>query len=180
MSVVKTYYVTDKFENKFPKDFIASRNKKYIIVQDCRCMMGGSMPANVELHASFIKRDAFCDHFVMFCNDNALKKYKKYEYSSHDIGFKVWFTDLDGTEFKPNRIWVGEEGMLQECEPYDVVDEDGNIVYEKDSNGNDKLDKDNNRIPMKSNTKIVRNQWVTINEPGLKDIKFKLQLLLIY
>ena len=180
MSVVKTYYVTDKFENKFPKDFIASRNKKYIIVQDCRCMMGGSMPANVELHASFIKRDAFCDHFVMFCNDNAIKKYKKYEYTSHDPSFTVWFTDLYGKRFQPDRKWVGEEGALMECETYNVVDERGNYDYETDSKGNVKLDENKEPIKMQSNVKIVRNQWVPVEGEGLSNIVFKLQLMLIY
>ena len=52
---VKTYFVTDKFENKFPADFLSSRNKKYIVVQDCKCVIDGSMPSNVELHADFIK-----------------------------------------------------------------------------------------------------------------------------
>ena len=177
---VKTYFVTDKFENKFPADFISSRNKKYIVVQDCKCIIDGSMPSDVELHADFIKRDAYCDHFVMFCNDTALKKYKKYEYDSHDTTFKIWFTDLDGKEFKPNKKWVGEEGILQECEPYDVIDDEGHYVYMKDHLGNVMLDENGNKIKLQSNLKLVRNQWIDIEGEGLKNITFKLQMLLIY
>ena len=185
--VVKTYFVTDKLENKFPPEFVASRNKRYIVVQDCKCLVKGHAISDIELHADFIKRNAYCDHFVMFCNDNCLPKYKKYEYTASDVGFKVWFTDTEGNLYKPHKEWIGEDGELVECDEYVVHDDYGRIVYELDPNGDYKLDSNGDRIPMKSKTKLIRNQWEYFGKDkdeweanGRIEMSFKLQLLLIY
>ena len=97
--LVKTYFVTNTLESTFPPEFIAARGKKYIVVRECVATIGedGYMPYDLALHADFICRDAYLDHFVEFCNviDNGSKP-PKYEYPENGKKtFKVWFSGID-------------------------------------------------------------------------------------
>ena len=105
----KTYFITDKLYNKFPSSFVCSRNKRYIVVQDCRCKIGDKLYVDLELHASFVQRDAYCDHFVMFCNDAELAKYKKYEWVGSENWFEIWFTDMEGRKYICTKDMTEEE-----------------------------------------------------------------------
>ena len=96
--IVKTYYCTNTFESTFPPEFTSARGKKYIIVRGVVATINsGYLVGDLCLHASFIMRDAYLDHFVNFVNniDNGSLP-DKYEYPENGPKtFKVWFTDLD-------------------------------------------------------------------------------------
>ena len=96
---------------RFPDAFIHSKNRKWIVVQhvieshnqtasdsDSDTSGGMEMTNDVLLHASFIKRDAYLDHTVMLCNE-IRTKYKKYEYTSSDPEFTIWFTSFANENF---------------------------------------------------------------------------------
>ena len=96
--LVKTYFITNTLESTFPPEFIAARGKKYIVVRYCAASIGddGYMPYDLCLHADFICRDDYLDHFVDIVNvtDNGSKP-SKYEYPENGKKtFRVWFTDL--------------------------------------------------------------------------------------
>ncbi len=93
--MVKTYFIVDKYENQFPWQFTATLKPKFIHVQHCRCIYKDSLVGDVQLHASFVLRDAYLNGFVCYTN-TILTKYKKYEYTSSISNFNVWFTDMDG------------------------------------------------------------------------------------
>lgn len=89
---------------RFPEQFIQSTNRKWIVVQHVleshpdRDDGGNELDARVMtddiiLHSSFVKRDPYEDHAVMLCNQ-VRTKYKKYEYTSHDPNFEIWFTSF--------------------------------------------------------------------------------------
>ena len=91
---------------RFPEAFIQSKNRKWIVVQhvleahnqDNKTQGGMEMTNDVLLHASFVKRDAYLDHTVMLCNE-VRTKYKKYEYTSADPEFTIWFTSFAQSDF---------------------------------------------------------------------------------
>ena len=96
---VKTYFATNTLETTFPPEFTNARGKKWIVVRGCVATIGtdGYQPYDLALHANFIMRDAYLDHFVDFCNvlDNGSKP-PKYEYPENGPKtFKVWFSGLD-------------------------------------------------------------------------------------
>ena len=98
---VKTYFVTRSLESTLPPEFVAARGKKFIVVRYCVAEVGddGYMPYDLCLHADFIKRDDYLDHFVDVVNiiDNGSKP-SKYEYPENGPKtFKIWFTMMDGT-----------------------------------------------------------------------------------
>ena len=99
---------------RFPEQFIQSTNRKWIVVQHVleshypRQANNLDIPnLNAErvmtddmiLHSSFVKRDPYVDHAVMLCNE-VRTKYKKYEYTSHDPYFEIWFTSFAEPDFK--------------------------------------------------------------------------------
>ena len=97
--IVKTYFITNTLESTFPPEFIAARGKKYIVVRYCVATIGddGYQPYDLCLHADFICRDDYLDHFVDLVNviDNGSKP-SKYEYPENaPKKFKVWFTDIN-------------------------------------------------------------------------------------
>ena len=98
-NVMKTYFVTNSLDSTFPPEFNDARGKKWIIVRGCVATINdGYVVSDLCLHASFIMRDAYLDHFVDFVNaiDNGSKP-PKYEYPPNaPKTFKVWFTDLEG------------------------------------------------------------------------------------
>ena len=94
---------------RFPEAFLQSKNRKWIVVQHVleahnadennNFTQGGmEMTNDVLLHASFVKRDAYLDHTVMLCNE-VRTKYKKYEYTSSDPNFTIWFTSFAQSNF---------------------------------------------------------------------------------
>ena len=97
--IVKTYFITNTLESTFPPEFVAARGKKYIVVRYCVVTIGDDayMPYDLCLHADFICRDDYLDHFVDIVNviDNGSKP-SKYEYPENaPKKFKVWFTDIN-------------------------------------------------------------------------------------
>jgi hypothetical protein len=104
MTTTKTYLVTNTLETKFPIDFICSRNRKWIVLQNCRCVYknlynNDYLTADVRVHCDFIERNHYLDSFACFTNTQ-LTKYKKWEIASPRQTFKVWFTDMDGNPIK--------------------------------------------------------------------------------
>lgn len=101
--ITKTYFWTNEVNNKFPPEFIASRNKKEIVVEQCKATYKGTPVLNVIMHADFIMRDGYMDRACCFVNEEANRKTAKYEYLSYKQDFKLWFTD-----FKLNPVEVDE------------------------------------------------------------------------
>ena len=103
--IVKTYFATNTLESNFPPEFINARGKKYIVVRSCVATINnGYIVSDLCLHADFIMRDAYLDHFVDFVNvvDSGSKP-PKYEYPENGKkSFKVWFSDLQGNEITPD------------------------------------------------------------------------------
>ena len=84
------------FTYEFPPEFIASRNPKWIVIEECKATFKDHLVGNVILHASFIHRDHYLDHACCFVNEEANKDTAKYEYNSNTSRFELWFTDLHG------------------------------------------------------------------------------------
>ena len=82
------------FTYEFPPEFIASRNPKWIIIEECKATFKTQLVGDVLLHASFIHRDHYLDHACCFINEQANKDTAKYEYNSNISKFQLWFTDL--------------------------------------------------------------------------------------
>ena len=85
-----------RFSYKLPPEFIASRNPKWIVIEECKATFKKQLVGDVLLHASFIHRDYFLDHACCFVNEEANKDTAKYEYNSTTPDFQLWFTDLHG------------------------------------------------------------------------------------
>lgn len=92
----KTYFWVNQLENKFPPEFISSKNKKFIVVEECKAILKDSLVGDVILHADFIHRDHYLDYACCFVNEEANRETAKYEYNSQKQDFKLWFTDLKG------------------------------------------------------------------------------------
>ena len=84
------------FTYEFPPEFIASRNPKWIVIEECKAIMKDQLVGDVLQHASFIHRDHYLDHACCFVNEEANKDTAKYEYNSNISKFELWFTDLHG------------------------------------------------------------------------------------
>ena len=96
--IVKTYLCTNTLETTFPPEFINATGRKWIVVKYCVATIGdeGYMPFDLCLHADFVERDAYLNHFVDVVNviDNGAKP-SKFEISENARKtFKVWFSDL--------------------------------------------------------------------------------------
>ena len=91
----KTYYWTNQYENTLPAEFVASRNKKWIVVEECKATLNDTLIGDVIMHASFVQRDAFLDSSVCFVNEEANRNTAKYEIINYQPKFKIWFTDLN-------------------------------------------------------------------------------------
>ena len=94
---VKTYFCTNTLETNFPPEFINSIGRKWIVVRGCVATINnGYIVSDLALHADFIYRDAYLDHFVNFVNNiDSGSKHDKYEYPANGKKtFNVWFTDI--------------------------------------------------------------------------------------
>ena len=111
MNSTKTYFWVSKESSKeiregkenattftftFPPEFVASRNSKWIVIEECKAIFKNQLVGDVILHASFIHRDHYLDYACCFVNEEANKDTAKYEYDSNVATFKLWFTDLHG------------------------------------------------------------------------------------
>ena len=114
----KRYFVTSETGNKFPPEFINSRNRKYIVVRNCKVLFEKAIVDkyivvrnckvlfekaivdDVELHADFVKVDHHKNHFVNFVNDLKFDPCK-YEYFGQYPYFTIWFTDMKGNLIEP-------------------------------------------------------------------------------
>ena len=85
------------FTFKLPPEFIASRNQKWIVIEECKAIFKNQLVGDVLLHADFIHRDHYLDYACCFVNEEANKDTAKYEMNSlTKPTFKLWFTDLYG------------------------------------------------------------------------------------
>ena len=89
---------------RFPEEFLNSTNRKWIEVQHVAVSFKDNngvmrMTNDIVLHSTFIKRDAFLENTVMICNETRTK-YKKYEYTSNDKFFEIWFTSFTSPNFQ--------------------------------------------------------------------------------
>ena len=81
----------------FPPEFVASRNPKWIVIEECKATMKDALVGDVLLHADFIHRDHYLDYACCFVNEEANKDTAKYELDAQTRAtFKLWFTDLHG------------------------------------------------------------------------------------
>ena len=111
MNSTKTYFWVSKETSKeiregkdnsttftftFPPEFVASRNSKWIVIEECKAIFKNQLVGDVILHADFIHRDHYLDYACCFVNEEANKDTAKYEYDSNISTFKLWFTDLHG------------------------------------------------------------------------------------
>ena len=99
--MVKTYFITTQKENRFPSDFIVTKNKRYIQIVGCKVVYKQFMPGDIKVHASFILRDHYEDYFTTmanYCNHYQ----KKFEYNSERQDFHIWFTNMNGDPIEPD------------------------------------------------------------------------------
>ena len=103
---VKTYYITDKYDNELPIEFIYSKNKKWIVFQYARVTCNGYLDGESELHASFIQRDKYADSMVWYGNVVPPDDNRNYEYIGTKREFKLWWTDTNGNVIEPDNFKV--------------------------------------------------------------------------
>ncbi len=101
LSLTKTYYWTNTLQNEWPPEFIASKNKKYIVVEQIKATLKDTLVGDVLCHADFIQRDHYLDYACCFVNEQPNRDTAKYEYTGYQKNFNLWFTDL-----KQNKIEV--------------------------------------------------------------------------
>ena len=94
-SQTKTYLWTNKLVNEFPPDFIASKNKKYIVVEQVKALYNDKLIGDIIMHADFIERDHYLDYACCFVNEQPNRDTAKYEYKGYKQSFKLWFTDMN-------------------------------------------------------------------------------------
>lgn len=92
--VTKTYMWVNTLNNEFPPDFISSRNKRYIIVEQCKATYNDKLIGDVVMHADFIERDHYLDYACCFVNEQPNKDTAKYSYMGYKKDFHLWFTDM--------------------------------------------------------------------------------------
>ena len=118
-NIVKTYFITNTLESTFPPEFVAARGKKYIVVRYCCATIGEEayQPYDLALHASFIMRDAYMDHFVDICNviDSGSKPSKYLYPENGPKTFKVWFTTITGDPVDLPIDFVLKLLLIYEC-----------------------------------------------------------------
>ena len=100
----KTYFITRDYENTLPPEFVNSSNDRYISFQYCRATCQHYLDGETEVHCSFVPRDEYCDSLVWYANLTPPDDNRKYEIISRKNTFKVWFTDAEGKEIKPDNF----------------------------------------------------------------------------
>ena len=93
----KIYLHTSDLNTKFPHVFVASKNPRSIQVKWCRALYNGKIVGDIMIHADFVQRDTYLDHFICFTNTGDSQKYiAKYNYVGTTPNFNVWFNDTAG------------------------------------------------------------------------------------
>ena len=93
----KIYLHNSALNTKFPHAFVASRNSRTTQVKWCRVLYIGKLVGDIMVHADFVQRDYYLDHFICFTNTGDSQKYiAKYSYTWTTPDFNVWFTDIAG------------------------------------------------------------------------------------
>lgn len=87
---------SSRYTFSLPPEFMASRNKKWIVIEECKAVMKDKLVGDVVLHADFIHRDHYLDYACCFVNEEANRDTAKYEFNSSNSTFHLWFTDLNG------------------------------------------------------------------------------------
>lgn len=100
----KTYFITRDYDNILPPEFVNSSNDRYIAFQYCRATCKHYLDGETEVHCSFVPRDEYCDSLVWYANLVPPDDNRKYEIISRKNSFKVWFTDAEGHEIKPDNF----------------------------------------------------------------------------
>ena len=93
-TVTKTYLWTNTLHTSFPPEFVASKNHRFIIIEQCKATYHNTLIGDVILHADFIERDHYMDYAACFVNEEPNKDTAKYEYVGYKQSFNVWFTDM--------------------------------------------------------------------------------------
>lgn len=85
----------------YPEEFcVPSDHNKYVIFQYCRCSIDNHIHGEVEVHASFIPRDNYCDSLVYYANLQVPDDNRKYKVNTNrKMAFEVWFTNGRGEPF---------------------------------------------------------------------------------
>ena len=98
-------------ETPLPRDFLGSKNEKFIHVIGCRVVYKGSLVGDIMVHANFVNRNPSMDSFICFANEY-LPVYKTYDYTNcRRPTFKVRFTDMNQNEIIPDSFLL--ELMLE-------------------------------------------------------------------
>ena len=98
--MTSSYFATSTAENKYPPEFLASKNPRYVKVIQCKAKYNGYLVGDIMVHASFIEFDHFLDHFCVFTNENRLEP-KVYRITTVNPSFRIWFTTIDGKKIEP-------------------------------------------------------------------------------
>jgi hypothetical protein len=98
----KTYFWTNQLNNVFPPEFIASKNQRYIVVEQCKATYKDQLVGDVIMHADFIQRDHYMDYACCFVNEQPNRDTAKYEFKNtgNKNSFNIWFTDLYGNNIE--------------------------------------------------------------------------------
>lgn len=99
--VTKTYFYTSSYKNKFPNEFIQSKNPRYIKVLGCKVEYKNYLVGDVKVHGSFIERDHYDDYFCTMANAE-YENHKTYDYLTHRQDFNIWFTNLKNEVIEPD------------------------------------------------------------------------------
>ena len=92
--ITKTYLWVNQLENEFPPDFMASKNKRFIVVEQCKALYNDKLIGDIILHADFIERDHYLDYSCCFVNEQPNRDTAKYEYKGYKKRFNLWFSDM--------------------------------------------------------------------------------------
>ena len=55
--ITKTYFWTNSLQTDSTPKFVASKNKRYIVIEQCKAIHNDTLIGDVILHADFIERD---------------------------------------------------------------------------------------------------------------------------
>lgn len=98
---MKTYFWTNTKQNTLPAEFVGSKNRKWIVVEECKATLNDTLIGDVIMHADFIQRDHYLNYSCCFVNEEANRDTAKYEIINYQPTFKVWFTDLEQNPVEP-------------------------------------------------------------------------------
>ena len=102
----KTYLWTNTLQTDFPSEFVGSKNKRYIIIEQCKAIYNNTLIGDVIMHADFIERDHYCDYSACFVNEQPNKDTAKYEYNGYKKQFNIWFTDMALNEVSVDKFML--------------------------------------------------------------------------